>query len=98
MSRQQHRAGQRTATGVPPQPPELRHGLCTRHPHPGWWCSPNAGEIEAALRICHACPVEQPCRDWALSLAAVDDQISTLGGLTAPTRAAIRKQRRRAAA
>jgi hypothetical protein len=98
MSRQGSPGLHRTSTGVPPMPTDLAYGRCVTHPHPGWWCSPNVAEVEAALRTCHACPVELICRDWALSLAGVDDQISTLGGMTARERDAVRRQRRRSAA
>jgi Transcription factor WhiB len=85
---------------MPPQPAELRDGLCTRHPRPRMWESTrNPTDREAALALCHACPVLQPCRSWALSLPPyADRQIGILGGLLVADRDRLRKARREAAA
>jgi hypothetical protein len=80
---------------VPRQPPDLRRGLCVGHPDLHIWSPRTAAEQEAALAICRACPVLEPCRAYALSLRTLDDLDVILGGLTAAERAAIRRARQR---
>ena len=81
---------------MPRMPPELHRGRCVTSPHPHIWSSPVPAEREAALLICGACPVRQPCAAWSLSLRTADDLTSVLGGLTPEDRAAIRRARQRA--
>jgi WhiB family redox-sensing transcriptional regulator len=83
-------------TPVPRQPPDLRRGLCVGHPDLHIWSPRTAAEQEAALAICRACPVLEPCRAYALSLRTLDDLAVILGGLTADDRARIRRARQRA--
>ena len=85
------------APQIPPMPPALRSGLCTRHPRPALWTSPATdAEREAAQHICRACPALDPCRAWALSLRTADDLGVILGGLTPEQRALVRRARQRA--
>lgn len=69
--------------------PERRGTISTRHQ------AALDRQIAAAKQICRRCPVQRPCRDWALSSPepAVDH---VAGGLSPRERDAIRKRRRAA--
>lgn len=85
---------------MPPQPPELRDGLCVSHPRgPRMWESTrNPTDRSAALAICAVCPALAPCREWALSLSPfLDRNIGIVGGLLVADRDRIRRERRKAA-
>ena len=56
------------------------------------------GSGAAAKRICFACPVRVPCLEYALAGASAWNGIETgiWGGLTAPQRQAIKRERKAA--
>ena len=50
-----------------------------------------AEQVEAAKTLCTACPVRQPCLEWALRTR---QDIGVWGGTDAAERRALRKRRR----
>jgi Transcription factor WhiB len=70
--------------------PELAGGLCVRHPEPDLWTSRALADRTRAIRVCQRCPVQAPCRIWALSLPVSDTAV--WGGMSAAQRLAIRRQ------
>jgi Transcription factor WhiB len=83
----------------PPMPEALRRGTCVSHPDPRLWeATRNPGRREQALALCAACPVLQPCREWALQLSPfMDRNIGIVGGYLVADRDRLRRQRRAAA-
>lgn len=51
-----------------------------------------------ARKVCAGCGVRAECLEWALSIDPGEDEHGVLGGLTAPERAVLRRQRRQEAA
>jgi Transcription factor WhiB len=81
---------------VPPQPPDLRRGLCVTYGDPELWHSDRPASRDLAISVCRRCPVLAHCRAYALSLRPIDDLVGVLGGLTVSERAAARRERQRA--
>ena len=50
----------------------------------------------SARKVCAACRVRAECLEWALSFEPGEDEHGVFGGLTAPERAVLRRQRRQA--
>jgi transcription factor WhiB len=76
---------------LPPQP-ELAGGLCTSHPQPDLWTSPQAADRAEARRVCRSCPLAVPCALWSLHLP--DSDRAVYGGLTPAQRRAAKRRRR----
>ena len=60
------------------------------HPEPG-----QSGAVQAAVAVCAACPVRNPCLAYAL---AAGEGRGVWGGLTVNERKALRRRQRRGAA
>lgn len=59
---------------------------------------PGKGESATpAKRVCRACPVQERCLEWALSVPVWMDQDGVYGGLSPRQRRTLRAQRREAA-
>ena len=58
---------------------------------------PEKGETaRKARQVCARCEVRAECLEWALSLTSDEDEHGVLGGLTAPERRVLRRDRRAA--
>lgn len=74
----------------------MARGACARHASPDLWFSDPHGR--AARRSCNTCPVRNPCRAYALDLAARGVELSGIwGGLDPDQRAELAHQPRRTA-
>jgi WhiB family transcriptional regulator, redox-sensing transcriptional regulator len=74
-----------------------RQGLCRSDPAK-WTPDPIPGlsveeQSKEAIKICHQCPVEEQCKEWALEKR---EMFGVWGGLSEGEREAIWKKRRRA--
>ena len=52
-----------TVRSLPPQPEEMRRGICATHPQPGLWA--NRAAEGYAVALCRTCPARVPCLAWA---------------------------------
>jgi hypothetical protein len=79
-------------------PAIMLEGLCVGHPDPDLWQSGRGDPVrrKAAIAICHQCPAEDYCREWALQLP-VKEWSSIYGGLSANQRVLLKRQREREA-
>lgn len=77
---------------LPRSPPELAQGACVGHPDADAWTSSDPARREFASSICRwACPVQELCVEWSLSLPVRDSAV--YGGTSARDRARLRAQR-----
>ena len=54
------------------------HAACTGMDPDLWFVEVHEGNYAEARRVCRACPVRQPCLDWAV---ATNTTIGMFGGL-----------------
>jgi hypothetical protein len=73
-----------------PKAPDWSQGRCATHPDPDLWTSSDPAERQAAVFICHRCPIEAACRQYGMSITDQWDN-AIYGGLPAQER---RRQRR----
>jgi WhiB family redox-sensing transcriptional regulator len=75
-----------------PDEPWMEDGLCGRSPMPdAWfpgkdWRDPNT---QAAMQVCHRCPVHRPCLDYAMT----HDVEGIWGGTTTQQRRQLKRAR-----
>lgn len=66
----------------------MRYAACRGYPTKWWFTDHHAKYMNAARRVCAACPVQQPCLDAAL----LRNEEGIWGGLTPLQRGRIRSQ------
>jgi Transcription factor WhiB len=88
-------------------PPDLTTGVCITHPESWIWNTDDSTAGDAAIqapsllanatvaeakRLCHQCPVEQPCLEWTMAVESSGGRRSgVVGGLTARERKKLAK-------
>jgi WhiB family redox-sensing transcriptional regulator len=70
--------------------PDLSGGGCAQS-DPDSWFPPPGGAGTDALRICHVCPIEAACLDYALTH---DERFGIWGGMSAAQRNKLRAARK----
>lgn len=84
-----------------PPMPDLSRGLCvpgnSALPPEAWTADATPDQHEAALHACRACPVRQPCAEWAItSMPGLQSFRGVIGGMSGRSQVEAERRRRRA--